>query len=116
VLRSCQAELRLTERLYDVWNIAKMSCEVQGVPHIWTSQQERNTDSVIWRSEIAMKLYRAKCDIDWMGMYLKSYFYQHMNRAFADEKGFILFFYRKETKWCNVDGNRNLQGEHKVFP
>jgi hypothetical protein len=33
-LSSCQAELRLTEGLYDVWNIAKMSCDIQDVPHI----------------------------------------------------------------------------------
>jgi hypothetical protein len=41
-------------------------------------------------------LYKAKCDIDWIGIYLKSYFYQNMNRTFADGKGFIAFFTGKK--------------------
>ena len=33
-LRSCLAELWLTETLYDIRNMANVSCEIQGAPHI----------------------------------------------------------------------------------
>jgi hypothetical protein len=97
-LGSCQAELRLTERLYDVRNMANMSCKIQGAAHIGTSQQETNTDSVTLRSEIDVMIYKARSVVELIGIYVNSYFCQNMNRTFADGKDLLILFLPERNK------------------